>query len=637
MLLKAQKIALVAILGISMATSAFVQPVSAVDPVCPTDNKVTLSSPITVFNGIATANFSVAPGCEDLVVHMVTYQPSGTTAFPQSQFDLTGSTFDAGSGFLLRTAVPSCNFHVDIFTGAALDILTSAGQYGANLISTFNGTACDSNNQPVCPPNTGSIINSSLVLENGVATGIFSIAPGCEDIPVSLVSYKANAPTFQLPQTLFDSVTGTFDAGGPYTLQVDVEDCYYQIDLVFGPVIEVLSETAFYGNKKVQAQNGGTQACDVQGPQVAMVTVNKVVVNDNGGTAQASNFTLKVGDTTVTNGATTAFNAGTYTVSETGGPSGYTATFSGDCNAQGQITLSANQSYTCTITNNDNPPPAGSGPTLSMITVNKVVVNDNGGTAQASDFTLKVGDTTVTNGIGSTFNPGTYTISETGPAGYTATFSGACNGQAFVTLVGGENYVCTITNNDNPPPAGSGPTLSMLTVTKVVVNNNSGISAVADFILKVGETIVTSGAQTTFAPGTYTISESGPSGYSATFSGACNSSGQVVLVGGEVYTCTITNDDNAPASTGGGGGGGGGGGATGVLPVNNSVTPPVVDNPGIVLGETLPPADMGGVSETPVGGVAAGSPVSNAFFLGLLLMIVGIVGTAMTHKPEPML
>ena len=68
-----------------------------------------------------------------------------------------------------------------------------------------------------------------------------------------------------------------------------------------------------------------------------------------------------------------------YTVSETGGATGYAASFSGDCDANGSVTLAAGTQKTCTITNNDI------APTVKVV---KHVVTDNGGTATASDWSL---------------------------------------------------------------------------------------------------------------------------------------------------------------------------------------------------------------------------------------------------------
>src|SRR3989338_3015750 len=292
-----------------------------------------------------------------------------------------------------------------------------------------------------------------------------------------------------------------------------------------------------------------------QPPLPATIRVNKVVVNDNGGTKVIADFPLFVNTTAVTSGVVNTFSSGTYTVSETNQP-GYTATISGDCSASGSVTLAAGENKVCTITNNDNPVP----PNPATIRVNKVVVNDNGGTKVIADFPLFVNTTAVTSGVVNTFSPGTYTVSETNQPGYTATISGDCSASGSVTLAAGENKVCTITNNDNPIP----PNPATIRVNKVVVNDNGGTKVIADFPLFVNTTAVTSGVVNTFSPGTYTVSETNQPGYTATISGNCSASGSVTLAAGENKVCTITNNDVPPVITTGctsncGGGGGGGG------------------------------------------------------------------------------
>ena len=91
-------------------------------------------------------------------------------------------------------------------------------------------------------------------------------------------------------------------------------------------------------------------------------------------------------------------------------------------------------------------PPSNNG----SITVNKIV---SGGTAQPSDYVLKVNTTTVTNGVVVDFPAGgPYAITETGPTtGYDASFSGDCNYPGVISsIVTGQHYTCTITNTYNP-------------------------------------------------------------------------------------------------------------------------------------------------------------------------------------------
>jgi hypothetical protein len=168
-----------------------------------------------------------------------------------------------------------------------------------------------------------------------------------------------------------------------------------------------------------------------------VITVNKEVVNDDGGTLEADDFTLRVGNTEVTRGQATAFNPGTYTVNELE-TAGYFATYSGDCDSSGTLTMAAGGSYTCTVTNNDLAP---------KITVTKVV---EGGDKQVSDFNLYVGDTQVTSGVEIEMNAGIYTVREEGFGNYLPSFSGDCDEEGDITLEVGEEYSCTITNTYIP-------------------------------------------------------------------------------------------------------------------------------------------------------------------------------------------
>ena len=280
------------------------------------------------------------------------------------------------------------------------------------------------------------------------------------------------------------------------------------------------------------------------GLRTGTLRVKKHVVNDNGGTKSAADFTLHVksGATEVTGspaagsetGTAYTLTVGSYVVSEDGAPTGYAQTgFSGDCNSTGAVTVVAGAEKTCTITNDD---------VAAQLTVIKHVVNSFGGTATAADFTMSVtGNSPAPASFAGHESPGTvvslgagsYSVTETGPSGYSSSFSTDCTGSIAV----GQAKTCTVTNSDIQP---------RLTVTKVVLNDNGRTATVASFTLNVGNTTVTSGVQTAFNAGTYTVSESGPSGYAPTFSGDCDAqTHQVALAVGDVKSCTITNDDIA--------------------------------------------------------------------------------------------
>ena len=374
----------------------------------------------------------------------------------------------------------------------------------------------------------------------------------------------------------------------------------------------------------------------------ATLTLVKSVVNDNGGTAQPTDWTLSATGPTSISGVTGSagvtdimVDTGVYTLAETGGPSGYTAgnwsCTAGTLNG-GQLTLVPGEHATCTMVNDDQPGtlivkkivqngttgstkissdfsfsinggasiafesdgqndntvnagtytvtepavfgytttydncsgvviPNGGTATCTItntaiapkLTLVKTVVNDNGGTAQPTDWTLSATGPTSISGAGgvtsdATFQSGTYTLSEsTGSAGYAAgtwscTGTGTQNG-ATITLAIGQSAICTIVNNDITPT---------LTVIKHVINNSGDIAQASDFTMQVVGTNVSTpsfpgsetGVTVTLNAGAYSVDELNSKGYIKTLGENC--SGTIAL--GESKTCVITNDDTPHAT-----------------------------------------------------------------------------------------
>ena len=179
--------------------------------------------------------------------------------------------------------------------------------------------------------------------------------------------------------------------------------------------------------------------------------VNKVVINHGLSKTTADFAPYKVGTTTVQLATSTKFGAGTYTVSETVN-SNYIQTFSGDCNASGQVTLTSSSSKLCTITNEEK---------LSHIKIDVTVIN-NGGSKVVSDFApYKVGSTTVTVGATTTIDSGSYTITEASSSLYTLTFSGGCFTNGTITFLSGDDKTCMLTNEEIVQSGGGGNSTSL--------------------------------------------------------------------------------------------------------------------------------------------------------------------------------
>lgn len=184
------------------------------------------------------------------------------------------------------------------------------------------------------------------------------------------------------------------------------------------------------------------------------VVVNKTVVNTGGGTATTATFApYKVDTTTVTLGASTAFVPGTYTVTETSNIN-YVTTFSGDCNTAGQITVVANQTKTCQITNTYvtiagtytvTAPNSSSyringsnDPTLTLQRGERYVFNVN---APGHPFWIKLGQASKVTGTANAYNTG---VTNNGIASGTIIFDVPLSAPAADLY-----YICEIHPNMN--------------------------------------------------------------------------------------------------------------------------------------------------------------------------------------------
>jgi hypothetical protein len=122
-----------------------------------------------------------------------------------------------------------------------------------------------------CPDDPKQAIqNVSLnVTQGGAGTANFTVNPGCSSVQVSLVSYTHSAPFFtwenSVDEVVYARKTQTLGPGN-YSFTVQVPNCFYQVDLVRGDVIEKLGpadSNNFYSrqNRLVAAENGGVGAC----------------------------------------------------------------------------------------------------------------------------------------------------------------------------------------------------------------------------------------------------------------------------------------------------------------------------------------------------------------------------------------
>ncbi|GAA3617795.1 hypothetical protein GCM10022236_20030 [Microlunatus ginsengisoli] len=469
----------------------------------------------------------------------LTATPTGTFPAGLPSHTVTGST--AGSSFNVR---PGTTYTISESTGPSgytldsvtCDVLpgqTRATQIGLNPLDTATCTFTN-----VDQPATLTLQKTVTNDNGGTATA-------------GQWTLSASGPTPISGATGTTPVTNAAVSAGTYALSET------------GPSGYTAGAWSCTGGtvtgSSVAVTNGANVTCTINNnDQQPRLTLRKTVTNDNGGTASPLAWTLAAaGPTPImgVDGVTSLVNSGTYTLSESGGPTGYTAG-NWSCTAGtltgASLVLTPGVTAVCTINNNDNP---------ATLTLRKTVTNDNGGTAVPTAWTLAAaGPTPISGGSGTTpvtnatVNAGSYTLSESGgPPGYAAG-SWSCTGGSVtgsnVTVTIGANVVCTINNDDQA---------AHLTLVKTVTNNSGGTAVITDWTLTAsGPTSisgVTGAGSVTNAPvsaGTYTLSESGPPGYAAgtwSCSAGTLTNNSLVLPLNTSATCTINNDDQPSTLT----------------------------------------------------------------------------------------
>lgn len=449
---------------------------------------------------------------------------------------------------------------------------------------------CTIENLPYC--GDGTVNQENEQCDDGNTASGDGCSSTCTSEPSTLIVKKVlindnggTAATSSFSFQVNQGQTTAFEADGQNDLTVDAGTYTVTEPAVSG-------YTTTYNNcAGLQIPNGGTATCTITNDdQPATLRVVKHVVNDNGGNKTASEFSIYINNDVYSGkeeGTSYMLSAGNYSISESP-MTGYTGTFSGDCDSTGQVTLANGDNKTCTITNDDIQP---------KLTVTKIVVNNNNGTKTVQDFPLFIEQIQVTSGAPNSLNAGTYTVSETQQAGYVGLIGGACATDGSVTLAVGDDKNCTITNDDIPPPETPVADLSIVktvnnqspnqgdTITYTLTLTNNGPAGATNISvidnLPGGLTFVSAEPSSgTFSGSTWSIDSLANGGSTTlTITATVNEgTGGQTIINSAVASATQTdsNQDNSsagasftvtqppstPPPSGGGGGGGGGGGSS---------------------------------------------------------------------------
>jgi uncharacterized repeat protein (TIGR01451 family)/fimbrial isopeptide formation D2 family protein len=492
---------------------------------------------------------------------------------PGNSQQVTNQSVDPGSYDLSETNGPPGY--------AASDWVCDGGmQSGASVdVALGDGVTCTITND-----DQAALLTLVKVVDNGTTGGTAEPADW---------QLTADGPT---------PVSG--DGNSPEVTDQPVDAGTYDLSEANGPAGYAASDWSCEGGTQngasVDIAVGDDVTCTITNTaQQAHLTLVKEVVNDNGGTATPEQWTLTADGPTPVSGDGNSpevtgqpVDPGSYDLSESGGPAGYAASdWSCDGGTQNgaSVDIALGDDVTCTIINDDE---------IAHLTLVKVVVNDNGGTAVDTDWTLSAdgptpitgttGDPAVTDAV---VDAGDYALTEDGPSGYAAS-DWVCDGGDLtggtVTVPNGGDVTCTITNDDQQ---------AQLTLVKVVDNGDTGGTAVpSDWTLSAdGPTPITgagNSAEVTDQPvdaGSYDLSEAdGPDGYTASAwecVGGSQSGASVDIAVGDDVTCTITNTAQPSRWT---------------LEKTSDPQSPSTVNPGDEITYTITASKLGGVDPTGV-------------------------------------
>ncbi|WP_318255428.1 LPXTG cell wall anchor domain-containing protein [Agrococcus baldri] len=298
--------------------------------------------------------------------------PAHLTLLKRLVADNGGSAVD--TDFTLTATGPTSLSGVE-GSAAVTNVAVSAGTYTLGEVAVagwaLTGIACwsDANGQqPI------SILNAQIELSNGDRAYCELTnddqAGSLTLIKNVIVGDGGTATASDWTLSAAGPTPGISGAGGVAAVPVIPGD--YVLSESAGPAGYAASEWVCDGafdpaTDTVTVPRGVHVTCTITNDDIApRLTLRKVVVNDDGGNAADVGWTLTAAGPTVgvtgTHGADAITNravrAGVYQLSESGGPTGYTASgwvCDGGALQGGALTLGVGDEATCTIENNDAP------------------------------------------------------------------------------------------------------------------------------------------------------------------------------------------------------------------------------------------------------------------------------------------
>lgn len=433
--------------------------------------------------------------------------------------------------------------------------------------SQFESNTANNSDSVQITPNAEIIIVKQVVNDNGGVGTLsdFAVATDAGSLVFDSGTVAGNTTTF----------TSSTIYVPPGTYSLSEADFNGYSEGSWSCSVGTVGSSAFDSGSVTLAFGEQTTCTIINDDDAPTLTLATTIVNDDGGNLADTNFSASIDAVAVGNGVATPVAANTaITISELD-LDGYTEGTWACTDATGlttglptvgvatgeSITLQSGSDVTCTITNDDIAP---------TLTLAKTLINDHGGNLTIEDFDISVDGTEVISGTANTVLANTsIVISELDIPGYEEgnwactdansltsglPVAGAATGES-ITLASGADVTCAISNDDVQP---------VLTLAKILINDNGGSNTISDFGLSIDGSLVSSGiANNVLANTAITISELDLPGYTEGTWACADANGlttslptaglatgeSISLRPGSDVTCSITNDDIAPILT----------------------------------------------------------------------------------------
>jgi hypothetical protein len=268
------------------------------------------------------------------------FQLNGATT---TQFEADGQndlTLEAGT-YSVTEPEENTNNYVTTYDNCSEISLAAGGEATCTITNTFTPPTPDHATLTIVKNTLGGdgTFSFELTGANSTSTSI-TTSGGTGSVTLQIASGTSNVN--ELSQAGWDFTSAS---------------CQYDNQSVGTPIAH---------GEQITVDNGDSVTCTFTNtktvePQTGTLTVVKFVNNDAGGSATSSDFSIHVltGDSDVAGspqpgsaqGTSYTLLVGNYLVTESGGPSNYSATFTGDCDANGNVSVQNDSTATCTITN----------------------------------------------------------------------------------------------------------------------------------------------------------------------------------------------------------------------------------------------------------------------------------------------